>query len=195
MKKEIKVREGVRDHQACLENMELKDKRANPELVLQAPLASQGLQDHPDHAVYLMETMPWALGLETWTWTLRSSGDLLVHLGRLDLLDFLHRTYPLTQRDSPTAAHLGILEKMDYKEDLGYQDLQEKMGLQVCQDSRDRKVTKGWLAYLDQRVNVGQLAPLALQDLKDPEVPLDREDPQALLGHPGPLASQDPNSL
>lgn len=195
MKREIKVKEEVKDHQVCLEKLESKEKRENQELVHLAPLASQVPQDHPDHVVYLMETMPWALGLETWIWTLKSSGDLLVHLGLLVLLDFLDHTCLLIQREYPTVGLLGLLEKMDYKEDLGYRDLQGKMELQVYQDKRGLKVTKGWLAYLDQRVNVAQLAPLAIQDGKDPVVPQDREDQRARQDHLGHQDSQDPSSL
>lgn len=90
---------------------------------------------------------------------------------------------------------LGLLEETDYKEDQGYLDLLEKMALQVCQDKRDRKVTMGRMVYVDQRVNVGQWAPLALQDLRDPVVLQDKEDQWDLQGHPGPQDSRDPNSL
>lgn len=121
-------------------------------MVHQAHLASLGLLDPQDHAVYLMDQMPcW----RTWTVILYSSGALLVHQGLPDLLVSLD---PICHHLTPLKASLqGTMDHQaepDFQENMEYQVQQEKMGLQAHLDLWERRVTKGYLGHLDQRVNV-----------------------------------------
>lgn len=156
--KEIQVRKERRDFQVWTENLEPKERRETQELVYQAPLASLDLLDPPDHAVYPTERMPWVLGLKTRTVTLYSSGVFLVHQGLQDLLVPLdpacHHLKQLKASLLGTLDHLVPLAKTGSKANLEYQVQQEKMGLQVYQELKERRVIKGYLGHLDQRANV-----------------------------------------
>lgn len=199
VKKEIQVREVLRDLQVWMEKLELKERRETLELVYQALLAALDLLDPPDHAVYLMDMMPLVLGLMTWTAILSSSWVLLVHQGLLDLLVPLDpNCHCLTpRRDSLLGmpAHLVHLGEMDSQANLEYRVQQEEVGLQVHLDLWERRVTKGILGHQDQRVNVRLWVHLGLQGLKGL---LDHQERQAQQVPQDPLVHldlQEPNSL
>lgn len=61
----IQVREDLRDFQGWMEKLEPKERRVTLELAYQALLACLGHLDPSGHTVYLMEQMPWVLGMKT----------------------------------------------------------------------------------------------------------------------------------
>lgn len=197
--KEIQAREELRDFQVWLEKPEQKERRGTEELVSQALLASLGLLDPRDHAVYHMEQMPWVLGLKTWTATLISSGVLPVHQGLQDLLVQQDPTcHHLTQLQASLQGmldHPVSLAETGCQANLEYQVQQEKMGFQVYQELWERRVTKGYLGHLDQRVNVGLWVQQGPQGNQGLLVHQGREAHQGPQDPLAPLDHQDPNSL
>lgn len=168
-------------------------------MVYQAPLAFLDPLDPPDHAVYLMDQMPWVLGLKTWTAMQTSSGVLLVHRALQDLLVPLDPTCPhlppLKDFLLGMLDHLVHLAVMAFKANKEYQVQQEKLVLQVHLGLQARRVSKAYLGLLGQRVKVGQRVSKEFQGLKGLLVQKEREAFQAhqdLLAHQG---LQEPNSL
>lgn len=109
--------------------------------------------------------------------------DPVYHLAQL-------KAFLLVRQD-----HLVPQEATGPRENLEYPVQQEEMERPVNQELWERRVNKGYLANLDQRVNVDLWAQQGFQAPKDPvalrgrgvqQVPQDPQDPPDL---------QDPNSL